>query len=161
MNASAGSKPPHYARIVVPPGHYVLTRHGAGENNAATGDLDLKFNGGVIGSGVGFAGSSGVSGRTDGTAVAPADSMISSTMVDTGSPELADCLTRETEMNARSSGTSIGRLNVDKRDPLSRRERIPHLPRLARSRGASGPKQITAKCEGREAGSAVLCAESR
>ena len=76
--------------------------------------------------------------------------------------KLADCLARETEMNARSSGTSIGRLNVDKRDPLSRRERIPHLPAIGTlPRGVPIPANITAKCEGREAGSAVLCVESR
>ncbi|HEX8648222.1 MAG TPA: choice-of-anchor Q domain-containing protein [Thermoleophilaceae bacterium] len=54
LNATRQAFPdPYYKRIVLPPGRYVLTHHGAGENESATGDLDPKFVGSIIGSGVG------------------------------------------------------------------------------------------------------------
>ena len=43
-------KPPFQSKILVPPGTYVLTRHGL-DDNAARGDLDLHFFGQVIGAG--------------------------------------------------------------------------------------------------------------
>jgi CSLREA domain-containing protein len=47
---AAGSRPPFQSTIKVPPGTYVLTRHGL-DDNAARGDLDLHFFGQVIGAG--------------------------------------------------------------------------------------------------------------
>lgn len=46
------NRPPFQSKILVPPGTYVLTRHGL-DDTGARGDLDLRFFGQVIGAGQG------------------------------------------------------------------------------------------------------------
>jgi hypothetical protein len=49
-NARAKKSPGNVWRILVPGGHYTLTRHGV-DDSASRGDLDLRFHGEVVGAG--------------------------------------------------------------------------------------------------------------